>query len=177
MDQKPSSARLFAALSVPHTTADALSHALKRFSDSIGQHIPRSRWHVTLAFLGETPSPDAFIASLPQSISLPFFPVVSITHIGEGRKLGQLWAYAQPTAVLQDLHQATHKALHVPLDDTKEFIPHITLAHIHKPKNRFGVRDAATPMSFPAKEVIVFESDISGAQPKYTKRASITITS
>lgn len=178
MENNASSARLFAALVIPHAAADTLSATLKRFADSIGDHMPRSTWHLTLAFLGDVATPDAFIASLPPALSLPFFPAVSITHIGEGKHLGQLWAYAQPTQVLQDLRDETHKALHMPTEKTaKEFTPHITLARIHKPKNRYGIRDVACPVTFPAKEVTIFKSNSTNEHRAYTALSTIAIGS
>jgi len=125
--------RLFAALDVPPEIGDRLARRL--------QGVPGARWrpiealHVTLRFFGEVPETVAadLDAELARVNAAPFdLALEGVSHFGEGRRLGALWAGVKESEPLRNLagrceaaaRRAGLKA------EARAFRPHVTLAYL-----------------------------------------------
>lgn len=147
---------VFVATSIPASLDAILLPAIKRFAPQIRFTVPRQNWHMTVVFLGDEPDEAALASKLPATLSLPFLPTASISHVGRGQRSDQLWAYVQPTPVLQALHQAVAQLFLKQAPG--QFVPHIKLANLNTDQGQLGEPDAAAVATVPIREVILFAS-------------------
>lgn len=176
--------RVFIALSVPEQVKVTVSDKLRAIGSAIDQVIPPENWHLTIAWLGETTTIEQHVQRLSVNLPQTFLPTVRLTHLGRGRVKNQLWAYAENSMVLQNIHNeivARVVALGLPLPDaTRErpFIPHIRVADLVVPSIReVGVPDypLTTSFSFFSLSVYLSRHNLTGGS-QYKTIAQIPLT-
>ena len=178
--------RLFVALDIPSDVRAAIA----RVAAKLRGVCAGARWvrldgaHVTLKFIGETPSDkvDAIIAALSE---VSFRAPVKIVFRGIGffpneRRPQVLWAGVEAGAELRALAAAVDAAL-APLGIARErraFAPHVTLARFKNPGNLAGLRaavDGSGPLAFGqsiANEFHLYQSVLNPGGAEYTRLAS-----
>ena len=136
--------RLFIAL-LPD---EDFKNALVRTQDAFrragvgGNYSGGENLHVTLAFIGEYPDPDAVLDAMKAARPTPFL----LTTDGIGSFGGAWWAGVKPTDALTAYAARLRRALAaagVPYDK-KKFTPHVTL--IRKP-DRDRIPPVAPPLA------------------------------
>ncbi len=182
--------RLFVALDIP----DAVREALAKISRDLRALCPTARWvrlegvHVTLKFIGETPTEKAgqiraalngARASGPIELrfgGLGFFP--------NARRPRVLWAGVAAGAALSDLATSieTHlEPLGIPRE-TRQFSPHLTLARLDAPRGLDALRTAVERLGAPefgsasAREFHLYQSVLKRGGAEYTRWASYAIS-
>ena len=127
--------RLFAALSIPDSVAQAMA---------LVQHgVPGARWqtreqlHLTLRFIGEVDGRDA--AALDDALARIEAPRFTLEPHGVGQFGNKhphaLWAGVRPNEALLHLQRKVETAVQrVGLDpDRSKYLPHVTLARLSRP--------------------------------------------
>lgn len=170
--------RAFVALEMPAEFADDVAALARPLSAAVeGRFVPRERYHLTLAFLGDVSDAEASRAMDALDAACAGAGPVPLRPDGLG-KFGRpadatLWLGIAPDPALVDLAERTRTALAdqgIPFDPTP-FRPHLTLARRARlPKG------ALPPLAFPlpgeATAVTLFKSTLlrEGAQykPLYT---------
>lgn len=132
-DRQTASARLFAAVELPA--------ALRLRLGALRHTVPGTRWtpernlHLTLRFIGETPSDELpLIRQALRSVQLPAFPL-KIKGLGffERKRQSIFWAGLNPSQALHDLKAYVDDALKRRAGlqlKADRFSPHITLARM-----------------------------------------------
>ena len=127
--------RTFVALDLPPDFADDVAGLARQLSAAVeGRFLPRSTYHLTLAFLGEVDEAQAARAADALDAACANTAPVVLASDGLG-KFGRasdatLWLGVVPTRELDDLAERLHDELasrDIPFD-AKPFKPHITLA-------------------------------------------------
>ena len=119
--------RLFIAINVSSQIKDSLIHAQNEMFDRgvRGNFTSEENLHLTLAFIGEYPDPEAVLDALSEVVFTPF--PLSLDGIGS---FGDLWwAGLRSSAPLEAVVRRIRRALaerNIPFD-RKRFSPHITL--------------------------------------------------
>ena len=123
--------RLFIAVDLPEPWKDALDQAARRLAAGSrqGTFTRRENFHLTLAFLGELPGPEAAVRAL-ERVRVPGF---SLTTAPPGRFPGGRgtlwWVGLEPAPGLLAAREALVRALDGQglWMDPKPFLPHLTL--------------------------------------------------
>jgi 2'-5' RNA ligase len=182
--------RLFVAIEIPETVRSALGELMKSLRDTCRD----ARWarlaglHVTLKFIGETPSErvvelESALASIPPRPpiamnfrSLGFFP--------NARRPRVLWAGVEADPALAALANAVEKALspgEIKQED-RSYSPHLTLARF---KNSAGVDalqiaiEKVGPLKFggaTATEFHLYQSVLKPGGAEYTRLATFSLS-
>jgi len=182
--------RLFVAMDIP----EDVRAALEVLAIKLRIACRHARWtrieglHVTLKFIGETPSEkvaeiEAALATLPSHAPIPlnfrglgFFP--------NERRPRVLWAGIEAGPELAALAAEVETALH-PLGIPREerpFSPHLTLARFDTPRGLYALRDTvekAGPLEFGgtiAKEFYLYQSVLKRGGAEYTRLATFSFT-
>lgn len=127
--------RLFIGLSLPHDARQAVACLAARAAERIpGRYTLAENYHITLAFLGETPPGDVprIAAVLARCLSCAPAPLLSPGRLGVFGRMenGILVLHMGSQPALEPLHEALCAALRsegLPASDGP-FTPHITLA-------------------------------------------------
>lgn len=182
MEHAPKPGRLFIGIAIPPTPMEVIKSNRKRFASMIQTRVPLKNWHVTLVFLGEVKDTQAVIDAFPKELSLPFVPVLSVTHVGQGKAPDSLWAYIQATPAMQALKTTLEEQLQsagISYDTAKnehDFVPHVSLARIEPENEAMGVLDVASPATFPVREITLYQSQEVDGEVTYTPLTVATIT-
>ncbi len=136
--------RLFIALLPDEDFKNALGRTQDAFRRAGvgGNYAERENLHVTLAFIGEYPDPDAVLDAMKAARPAPFL----LSTDGIGSFGGAWWAGIRPTDALTAYAARLRRALAaagVPYDK-KKFTPHVTL--IRKP-DRDRIPPVAPPLA------------------------------
>ena len=154
--------RLFFGLALPHGTRAAAAALSALAQERIaGRYVPAENYHVTLAFLGDTPPEDVPHAGEVLARCAAAFPAPTLTLQGFGcfgrRENAILILRVRSEPPLEPLHNRLVRALaqaDLPADPGP-FSPHITLArHAALP----DALPACLPVSFTATQAHVFLS-------------------
>ena len=170
--------RTFVALDLPPDFADGVAGLARQLSAAVeGHFLPRSTYHLTLAFLGEVDEAQAARAADALDAACANTAPVVLASDGLG-KFGRasdatLWLGVAPDPALQALAERVREELtarDVPFDP-KPFRPHITLGRrVRIPKK--PLPPLAFPLPAHARTVTLFKSTLSrdGAEykPLYT---------
>ena len=152
-------ARLFCALRLPDGVLDALEE-WQRLEVTRGRPVPRPNLHVTLAFLGSTPSErtDDVAAALGDAAARARPIELAPERYRETRSVGMLVlsdAEGAATAVAEDLHGRL-EGLGVYEREARRWLPHLTVVRFReRPRLRpklpetgpFAPSDAAVYLS------------------------------
>lgn len=176
-------ARLFIAIPVPDHVTQELEQAMQYYPQYIEKLIPKSRWHLTLFFLGEVKNYPWYLGRLTKNLPQQFLPAVTITHVGRGLHRGQLWAYAHRANVLDNVRtQISQRVskLRIPMlqgakRKRERFIPHINLAKLHPASRGVGMADFPVVTTFTARQAVIYRSDLGPKGPNYTKEGIINL--
>lgn len=159
--------RLFTALALPGTVADALM--------GIMGGVPGARWqsreqlHLTLRFIGEADGAEAEdIHEALQTISAPEFDLeISSVGVFGGDRPRSLWAGTETSQPLMHLNRKIESALQRAgcEADRRRFSPHITLARLKGPDparlGEYLSRHALFHAGhFTVKEFVLFSSQL-----------------
>jgi 2'-5' RNA ligase len=172
--------RLFVAAAIPEHARAALRDTLSAVAPAIDHRVPEERWHLTVLFIGPAEADEAAAVFTGSAAEL-FTPTVHLTHLGAGRQPEQLWAYAEPTALLERLRaaviaRAAAAGLVVPAADSRSFVPHVRLADL-APKQAALLPVVPLSISFPLRELTLFASVPDGADRHYEPRGRLDLVS
>ncbi len=165
---------------IPAEVQDIIREAAQHYDKQMLREVPEDRWHVTMAFLGGITDKEKYLPALTASLAQAFVPAISITHLGEGKKKGQLWAYVNITNQLQLLHDevlARVESAGVRLPEevtTRPFVPHVRIGDV-KP-GKFGVLDAPAIATFRFAELQVLQSHQMDGEIHYSTEGAISLT-
>ena len=145
--------RLFIAVEL----SEEMKNALRRAQDELCDHGVRGRFtpaenmHLTLAFIGDYPDPEAVLDALSAVSFTPF--EIELEGLG---CFGDLWwAGLKDSAALESTARRVRRALAergIPFD-RKKFNPHITL--VRKPEVPKGLPEGPVPVEVPGAEMTV----------------------
>ena len=137
--------RLFIAVELSERMRGALVHtqAELRRRGMRGRFVPRENLHLTLAFIGEHPDPDAVLDAM-ETVAFEPFPL-RLEGLGQFDDLW--WAGLAGSDALTGLAKRLRRALAdaaIPFDRTR-FTPHITLVRRASWDGRGGIPTASVP--------------------------------
>jgi 2'-5' RNA ligase len=142
----------FIAATIPSRVHSVLEAAIKNHAEYVETVVPTEQWHLTLLWLGHLTKEQLPLAELTKPVQQAFMPTVALTHVGRGRARSQLWAWAQPTPALTNLHEALRtraEILDIPLaKPQRSFVPHIHVADFFNVVQGMGVPDHAATATF-----------------------------
>lgn len=177
--------RLFIAVPIPKSAKEEMKRAMGSYTKLIAKAVPRKNWHLTFLFLGEVKYYQRYLRRMTEDLPRMFLPTISFTHIGRGYQRDQLWAYAQRTNVLEELHSTIRARLvkiRVPTSKpiTKknvEFVPHVRLANLLEVTRGMGLADRQINVTFIVKQVVIYKSEPSSTGAKYSTVGIIKLLS
>ncbi|GAA0276405.1 RNA 2',3'-cyclic phosphodiesterase [Alteraurantiacibacter aestuarii] len=160
--------RLFIAIRPPVAVIDSLIDTMEGLDNARWQS--EEQLHLTLRFVGEVERPQAedLALALAQIRFAPF--AISIAGVGHFETKGAprtLWARVEPSRDLSDLQKRVEQACRAAglEDETRKFVPHITLARLDRSAAGIGAwlarhaRLHAPP--FIAENFVLVESHLS----------------
>ena len=161
-DEKP--VRTFLALPIPARIASSIQPAHANFAHVTEKMVPVENWHVTIAWLGETPNPRQYVSRIRKPVPQPFTPAIRLIYLGRGRKRNQLWVYVEKNQVLENIRTEMIKRLKkvrfpIPEETLKnEFVPHIHVGDFYPSAGGVGLADVPLTTNFSAQEVVWYQS-------------------
>ncbi len=164
--------RLFIAIQLNEEMKDALIDLQNQMYENgvRGNYTSEENLHLTLAFIGEYPDPDAVLDAM-QTVSFTSFPLV-LNGFGN---FGNLWwAGLENSPALQAVVRRLRRALaehEIPFDK-KNFRPHITLLRKASMKNGAAFVDVKNTEMFVDK-ISLMRSDRGKHGMIYTEIGSI----
>lgn len=173
-------ARLFLGIPIPAPAEQAITAAIRKYPPTIERVIPSANWHITLVFLGEVKQHEQYMDALLQPLPQAFLPTATVTHVGQGKKPSQLWAYIHVTHALHEVRNILLQRLEeakFPLPDQSknpQFTPHITVARLAE-VNRFGVPDQPVHTTFVPQEICLYRSFLKKEGAKYTVEGTLSL--
>ena len=167
--------RLFIAIELSDSIKDALEQIQNdmRRRGVRGNYTPRENLHLTLAFLGEYPDPDAVLDAM-ETVPFSAFPLrlEGFGHFGD-----LWWAGLSDSETLAALVRRLRRALaeaDIPFD-RKRFTPHITLVRRAVWDGRLGLPAASVPgASMEVRRVSLMRSDRGRSGMIYTEVGSVS---
>ncbi len=161
--------RLFIAIMLTGQCRKALTDTLEQMKqDGItGRFVPEENMHITLAFIGETGSPEPVINAL-RRISFHSF---EIGLNGTGRFGDTLWAGVKENDKLTALAEQVRQELSSTgiSYDRKAFVPHITLVR----RMKGSMKDHSVPDCYmTVSRISLMNSDLSSGSPHYIEISS-----
>ena len=162
--------RLFIALQPSSEFRNALTILQERLREAgvTGRFLAPSNLHLTLAFIGERPDPEAILSLLPP-VEKAFS--IALSQPGFFPKADVLWAGTRPCAGLDGLAARVRDRLTeggIPFD-RRPFVPHITLAR--KPKLPEGMDLSLFPVpqaEMTVRELCLYKSERGESGMTYT---------
>lgn len=164
--------RLFIALGCPGEAWDALAASASALPLVRGRSAPKESFHLTLIFLGEVP--EDRLGAIRRAMEECPSPPLTLTVGGWGRfrKRGGdvLWREVRGGNALFSLRRRLVRALEKRgfSVDSKEFVPHITVARKAVFPEGFSGFPEAEEVSFPADGMWLMRSETGHGAPKYT---------
>jgi RNA 2',3'-cyclic 3'-phosphodiesterase len=173
------SQRLFLALPLPAITIDFL----KSLQDDLAQKVqvptvrwlPEESWHITLHFLGETPTEN--IPALEKDLGEISFEnceqemsaIVAFPSFRHANVLGIEGTEVVPSLekLQKDLADVLKRNEIEP--ETRAFRPHITLARFKKAADLREIKHEFTPFFLPVSSFVLYKSDLHPDGVKYTR--------
>lgn len=180
--QAPPTQRMFIALPVPEAALEKIRDTFGHFANAIESEVPTTKWHVTIAWLGEVYNPAQYMSKLLKPMPQSFVPTVRVTHVGRGHQRQQLWAYTETSTSLlnirtQIIDRLKKMRFQLPDDSLEEnFVPHITVAKLYEQLGRIGLADYPLLLSFVIDRLLVVRSDVTVEVSKYTIEGEISLT-
>ena len=173
--------RTFVALEIPDWYADEVAEFTRSFGPTVeGRFTPRENYHVTLAFLGNTPEPAVrqVMDVLDELVRIAAPATLEPDRLGTfGRPHDcTLWLGFKHTDELDDLAHYLRERLSargIPFDE-KRFMPHLTLAR------RVALPAGSLPAAgFPGhcrtNTLTLFKSELQPDGPRYSPLYSVQI--
>jgi len=180
--------RLFVALDIPEDVRGSLA----ALSAQLRPACKDARWarieglHVTLKFIGETPSENtakiqSALASIPPRVAIPMF-FRGLGFFPNERRPRVLWAGVEAAPELAALAAAVEVALE-PLGiprETRTFSPHLTLARFDTPRGLAALHTAiekACPPEFGGAttgEFYLYQSILKSGGAEYTRLSTFS---
>ena len=173
--------RLFVAIDLPEETKDQIL-SLRQDDLPPGRWPRRDALHLTLHFIGE--APEAVARAYQRALSQVEASAIELRIQGVGQfpaadRPRVIWAGAQNTPQLRELHEAVGGALESEgfRREQRRFHPHITLMRFKKPIRRgTASRWLQAHIDFFTEPVhveqfVLYESELQPTGPVYTRRA------
>ncbi|MBI1833955.1 MAG: RNA 2',3'-cyclic phosphodiesterase [Candidatus Andersenbacteria bacterium] len=173
----PEMSRIFLAIPIPAAASTVLTNATESYLSEVKDIMPNEKWHITMTFLGEVKDFSQYLPEITASLPQEYVSVVSVTHIGRGKKSDQLWAYVYKTPALEHIRVSIEERL-ISLgisitNQEQQFIPHINLAHLKKAGK---VTDTPCSLTFPVHEIGIYQSIPDGQTVQYNRLGDIALT-
>jgi 2'-5' RNA ligase len=186
--------RLFLALEPDASAREALAKLSSAARRAAGDLAPAARWvapdnlHATVHFLGEIDVETRARVTSALGVSLPVRPIdAGLDQIGTFPPAGPprvVWVSLTAADALRRVHAALGERLAgagLPVE-TRPFSPHVTLARVPD-QDRRRARDllrrlavvAVPAVCWRIDRVTLFESDLSGAVPRYAAVQRVTL--
>lgn len=153
---------VFLAVPIPTRWQESLQVAAAHYPQYVARLFPPQQWHLTVLWLGQMDLTALPLDRLTQPLTQAFTPTVTLTHVGRGRARSQLWAYAQPTPTLLNLHDALKrrvKSMGIPLPPDATWVPHVHVANFFDLVQGLGVPDMRCLATFAPRCVNVYRSE------------------
>lgn len=182
--------RLFVALDPPPSLTAALAESLAEARPLA----PDARWsqaeklHLTLAFLGHLPADrvEPIRAALARAAARHGPPAIHLGGagtFGRGARARVLWLGVDGGEALQELQAAVAAGLEAAIGyhEDRPYRPHLTLARAREPRGSrdlLRARDALAALdlgSFPARELLLYRSELSPGGALYTQLATFPL--
>ncbi len=148
--------RLFIAIDMN----DEMRQGLIEVQDSLriaGRAVPPEKLHLTLAFIGEYPDPEAVLNAMESATFTPF--EFTISDLGSSRN-DVVWASAADHIHLKEISNRIREVLssaNIPID-SQLFYPHITL--FRKAETNIGLSEVKMPvLTMTVDKITLFRSD------------------
>jgi 2'-5' RNA ligase len=182
---RDASMRVFVALRPPAEALDHLARYAATLNVAAASRPDPSRWHITLAFIGEVRSAQLASAVDALSAAVTGTAAPRLRLAGGGRfarpRDSVLWAGVDGEAeALSELAATVRTALRaaeVPVDDTWPFTPHLTLAY--RLKNQRAQRDVEELSDYRGPQwtatAATLYRTMSGRGPRYLRLAEFTL--
>ncbi|WP_028978886.1 RNA 2',3'-cyclic phosphodiesterase [Sporocytophaga myxococcoides] len=160
--------RLFIALPLPDPIKDLISEFQANKQPDI-KWIPRDNLHITLAFIGTTPTERiSGINSVLQKISesTPIFSLKTLSIKVVKGPSGMIWVTFQENNSFTDLAIALREKLN--LNEKRKPLPHINLARLKNGYIKNLHRDTKFEMhTISFEKMELWESELTHSGPKY----------
>ncbi|MFH1354292.1 MAG: RNA 2',3'-cyclic phosphodiesterase [bacterium] len=176
-------ARLFLAIPIPEQITNALEQAMQHYPQYVEKMVPKENRHLTLLWLGEVKNYAWYLRRLSGKMPQHFLPAITLTHVGRGLRREQLWAYAHETNVLKNVRRQVRRRvikLRIPKMQTSKmekelFVPHVRLANLHPASRGIGLADYPVGVTFTAKQIVIYSSELKKEGAKYTSEGIISL--
>jgi 2'-5' RNA ligase len=177
--------RLFAAITPPEEIRDHLEHALSMVAPLTTRPVwqPRSNWHVTLAFYGETPAGQLgmIIEDLREAARqvTPF--TVELAGAGTFRGKSSWIGVSDPDGQLAKLSRLLRESAETQSgrpDNRQRNRAHLTVSRKPGLENAMAALSGYRSPSWQAQEVILYESKLGegpGGHALYTALETVTL--
>lgn len=176
----PAQARLFLGVSIPAATHHFFHQAMAALPQYIEKKVPESRWHVTLAYLGDVEHPQQYLSRLLKPMPQAYVPTMAVTHVGRGLHRMQLWGYVNPSTMLLSVRTQILdrlKTMRFPLPKSMtDYVPHLNLATLYPMARGIGIADYPCAARFAFHQIHLYESIDLTTGVAYQVRASIPLT-
>jgi len=171
--------KMFIGIEIPDDVREQIRIQLEGYTKYTKKLVEEENWHVKMLSIGEIEGHDQFIESLSAEMPQSFLSTLSLTHIGKGPQRQQLWAFVNPTPLLDTLQKqliGRLDSLNIkPTQDTN-FIPHIKLADLRVGSSNNLLADIPMPAIWPIKKLSIYRSDLSHRQESYTVMGHINLS-
>lgn len=166
IDKSSDSRRLFFGLWPGKVLQERLLD-VQRITATVGRPVPKERFHLTLAFLGETSSrrEDQLIQQASEVSQRAFS--FSVSRLGYFRRPRILWAGPSEVPLgLDSLHKKLAAVIYQSEPDklSGQFCPHVTLARDAEVSK---VTDLPSPIPWQVSHFHLVHSRLSAAGPEY----------
>lgn len=185
--------RLFLGIAPDAATREAIAQGLSRVEAALGASASAFKWtrrenlHVTLHFLGEVPAArlEELRAVIGEPLQSPPF-AAAIGRCGAFPARGPvrvIWVGVEEGAdTMWRLHAEFAerlRRLRIGVED-RPFSPHFTLARARDRQHARGIREALDRVdisrsSWHVEAVTLFQSDLSGASPRYEAQIDVPL--
>jgi len=167
--------RLFIAIDLP----GKIKERIVRLQNNLKTEAPRATWvkpenlHLTLIFLGNTDYSQIpeIISTLSQlkddAFEITFWDIGGFPNQNRAEIIFLGIKENLALNYLQGKIRERLEKLNLRIDD-KKFVPHLTLARLKRPKKMMRIKFDTNIGNFPAKEFILYESELYQEGPKHT---------
>lgn len=171
---------IFIAFTIPQDSIVRIRESMRLYQDSLVQSVSQDKWHCTMLYLGDISLPQEALISFMKPVRQTFHPVVKVLSLGQGKAAHQLWAYVQPSQLLDEIRlelqeRAQRTGIFLP-EGSREFIPHINVGNLQEQTGAIAIPDAPVSTHFSLRELVILKSNPSEPNAPYEQLGIIPVT-